>query len=694
MGAEPALIEMTTITIGYGAIDQWWHGDVVEKGSPVRYGRTFGPSYSIFVQLQNTTPAMGATGACPGTLYCARDDGATADLCDNHGFQVINEEGHWATGDALLMNMNSWHRGGGHTDPNAPDRVMLILTFAPRPRPTTESRIMSQGITFSLRWDMWGHTWSDLKHAKTAMSQPWATLRALGLYKPKDAHWGIDFVTGSIMRLANQDYGFDEDAIEALHEKGGFWFLPSFLHEDFDLEDDNPWHGMLTRIVRKVEAFARRVVGVAIALYLILSRAVGSEKMSTSLRRLGVLCTLVYIIFGIARTHVDNTKWAKDIKANRRYSSVFANEKNFVVSPSDVTTFPTREDILIENRLDSDYLKLYEDFVDFHNGNRPFRHLVDKVAPTYAKYPKMFRDATASYIVDAMRIGQGRFLEQGIGGKWFLLSVQQAEKYTQKALASRASFTMNAMLKEIRYSISDCRFGIYRDAVLGSKHIVPYLRKWEQKLLDAYSKSGSSSKPSTKRPLAHPAKTAPLKGSDGVTVLDWNVPTTVVRTPAFKPRSQVVERPLVDLKSSIRTPPFELIPKEPTPGAWFATGSRVEGLVDGFWYIGTVLDASAHGKFNVTFPDGDYAVLHDRTMRIFTKYRVGEKVGVLVEMPGGWADYVDCEIVDRMDDDTYHVRLLGYSGEYHEGVKETDFRRLPGKVGKIRIQTEYAGRSY
>jgi hypothetical protein len=148
----------------------------------------------------------------------------------------------------------------------------------------------------------------------------------------------------------------------------------------------------------------------------------------------------------------------------------------------------------------------------------------------------------------------------------------------------------------------------------------------------------------------------------------------------------------VDLKSSIRTPPFELIPKEPTPGAWFATGSRVEGLVDGFWYIGTVRDASAHGKFNVSFADGDYAVLNDRTMRPFTKYRVGEKVGVIVEMPGGWADYVDCEIVDR-DDDTYHVRLLGNSGKYHDGVKETDVRRLQGQE-KIRFKTEYAGRGY
>lgn len=32
------------------------------------------------------------------------------ELCGKEGFQLVNEEGHWATGDTLLMNMNSFHR--------------------------------------------------------------------------------------------------------------------------------------------------------------------------------------------------------------------------------------------------------------------------------------------------------------------------------------------------------------------------------------------------------------------------------------------------------------------------------------------------------------------------------------------------------------------------------------------------------
>eukprot|EP00797_Seminavis_robusta_P034598 Sro834_g208610.3 (421) ;mRNA; f:1689-2951 len=58
LGPNPALIEMTAITSSFGAVNQYWHDDVVAQASVMKYGRTFGPSYSIFVQLQNTTKAM------------------------------------------------------------------------------------------------------------------------------------------------------------------------------------------------------------------------------------------------------------------------------------------------------------------------------------------------------------------------------------------------------------------------------------------------------------------------------------------------------------------------------------------------------------------------------------------------------------------------------------------------------------
>jgi hypothetical protein len=109
LGPNPALIEMTAITSTYGAKAQYWHDDVVARASPIQFAQSFGPSYSVFVQLQNTTKDMGATSACPGTHFCCNGDMDT--FCEEMGFQVVGEDGFWRAGDAMLMNMNIWHRG-------------------------------------------------------------------------------------------------------------------------------------------------------------------------------------------------------------------------------------------------------------------------------------------------------------------------------------------------------------------------------------------------------------------------------------------------------------------------------------------------------------------------------------------------------------------------------------------------------
>jgi hypothetical protein len=71
VGPDPAIIEFTAITAAYGAQDQHDHSDVVPPGSAAKYARSFIPSYSLFVPLQDTTYEMGATHVCPGTHLCS-----------------------------------------------------------------------------------------------------------------------------------------------------------------------------------------------------------------------------------------------------------------------------------------------------------------------------------------------------------------------------------------------------------------------------------------------------------------------------------------------------------------------------------------------------------------------------------------------------------------------------------------------
>ena len=177
MGPDPALVELTAITATYGATDQHYHDDIIPHTSALQYGRSFDPLWSLFVQLQNTTARMGATGICPGLHYCSRGD--TGSVCETHGYPMVDPAtGYWNAGDALLMNMNSFHRGSAHQDPDGLDRVMLILTLGPQPRHHhAESRQISQGATMSLRHDSWvsssrsGSTWT-LSHCVTPCPDP------------------------------------------------------------------------------------------------------------------------------------------------------------------------------------------------------------------------------------------------------------------------------------------------------------------------------------------------------------------------------------------------------------------------------------------------------------------------------------------------------------------------------------------
>ena len=201
-----AVLEITAFTSSYGAIPQGYHSDIQVDRSALLYARSFSPLYSLFIQLQDTpTPGMGPTSVCPGTHYCGgSNDHMTETMCQQHGFQLYTaikekeveveeveeqeepkqhdmEQGDWANatetinttrsrnnttttttttkywraGDVLIMNMNSFHRGSAHIDPNAPDRVMVALSVGPKPRPKAESRQVSQGSLMSLRYDQW-----------------------------------------------------------------------------------------------------------------------------------------------------------------------------------------------------------------------------------------------------------------------------------------------------------------------------------------------------------------------------------------------------------------------------------------------------------------------------------------------------------------------------------------------------------
>eukprot|EP00977_Amphora_coffeiformis_P004442 scaffold945_cov170-Amphora_coffeaeformis.AAC.22 len=717
LGPNPALIEMTAITSSYGAVHQHWHDDVVPFGSPVRHARAFGPSYSVFVQvcicvwviifvcggvekerkraplvaspssclhsfalqygqLQDTTKEMGATGACPGTHYCS--GGVEMDLCGEEGFQLVNENGVWATGDALLMNMNSFHRGSAHTDPNAPDRVMLILTWMPKPKEFAESRRMAQGITFSIRWDMWGHTWDDLAHATERMGQPWATLRSLALYKPRDAEWGMDYITSSSLRGVGLETGFDGEAMAKFQKWGQITWLPMFLQEKgLDPDEEDVWLKYCTRTLKKVHTFLGLVVFSAISGYAVICAVVSilqtkrswAHSFGLSILRLGAICAAAYVVFVGLKSHVDSTRWAADIRGNRRYSSVFANDLAYGVKSEGLTTLPHRKDVLIENRFGSSYLHFYNDYVNGHPGNRYFLDLVNGVSAAFGSYPFWLQEATARYVTESVLANQGRFLEQGVNGDWYINDFEEAMVYTRKTLVQKTMPVVAAVLQELRFIVSGFRFSTLRNTKLAQKHMAPFLKSFEEKLVaQVLKEEPAGTSPNTS--YVRPPDVEPLLGPDNVTVLKFKAPVTGTLAPAL-----AVKHPLRTPHSNAtwkrRGKPSKVVPSEPEPGAWFSTGSSVEAFFEGFWFIGEVTQVTAFGKYYVVFPDGDQSWFSREFVRPFEPYHVGEPLQVYQD---GMMDYEHCEIVAAEDDGTYHA-VLSRSDKYYDKVLPQYFRR-------------------
>jgi hypothetical protein len=627
LGPDPALVEMTAITSTYGAKSQYWHDDVISSGSAINFGRTFGPIYSLFIQLQNTTAAMGATGACPGTHFCSEGD--FTDLCTKHGFQLANENGHWGIGDALLMNQNSYHRGAAHIDPNGLDRVMFILSFLPKPTQRAETRLMSQGITFSLRWDMWGHTLNDFVNAETSMNQPWATLRALGLYKRPGTSWGVDYISGATMRMANNEYGFRDYNLEGWLSYGGFG-LPKWLEADVDPKTkEGTWFAYVNGTFDLCFQFLRNVCISSVIVYLsifIIQSGISSEDnalshSSNAMLRLSIMLAIVGAAYYRAKVHVDESGWAKDITAGRRYSSTTELErrsfapilKEYITDTEELrTTLPNQLDVLIETRYGGKQLALYNDFINNHPGNEYMLDIVKQQSATYKLYPPLLQNASAHFVANAVESRCGRFLLQNPDGYWIWMSKEDSVRYVSDQLLRISNPLLNDLLWTIRLLESDLKYGEYRDSALYLQHSSSYLRQLKTILTNNYKKHDT---PATSDYVEPPRRKENIFDQlRSFSIADW-------RPLLYETHNEIQRSQPMDIE-------FE--PSEPMEDAWIATGDDVEAWGENYWYYCTVKNVSAFNTYFVVNEDGEEESVSLEHIRHYQEHYIGEEVEVKV----------------------------------------------------------------
>eukprot|EP00550_Attheya_septentrionalis_P007127 CAMPEP_0198284494 /NCGR_PEP_ID=MMETSP1449-20131203/3960_1 /TAXON_ID=420275 /ORGANISM="Attheya septentrionalis, Strain CCMP2084" /LENGTH=899 /DNA_ID=CAMNT_0043981587 /DNA_START=100 /DNA_END=2799 /DNA_ORIENTATION=+ len=629
MGTNPAVIELTAITVEYGSKDQVWHADIISEGSPLKYGRSFFPSYSLFVPLQDTTTEMGATAGCPGSHICGQH---AEELCQSLGFPVSGTS-TWKTGHGFLMNQQAFHRGPGHYDKHAKSRVMFIVTFAPRPRERSESRLIGMGGSYSTKWDMWGHTMEDLARAPHVMTFPWAQLRALGLYKLPRTDWGWDYITVVSMRIANQETGFSNDDLSIFLENGGFSFVPLFLHGTGET-----WDVFLFDTLARCKRFVAKcnVVAMAFSALCLVSfslfryyRQRQNKMNGTDSHQIGILSVWKRACFRLFLTHgtvtliailivhrVNSSFWAKDIIGGRLYTSPFLE----VSMSAQRTTFPTRADVLIETRLSSEYLGSYNRLMEVHPGNEEFTRAVKEWSPyfqSYAKLAPVFQERIADSVLTSLT---GRLLIQTPDGSWSVLTEQETNEFTQKSLLMTSNQMMAVLFLKLKYMRSDCQFVTSQRIVSMSRHQCSQFLNHLLGLL--------FTRPHTTAPLAM----VPIV-LESKTSCSLRIKSTLPSTPQDG-RHQTRTKSYYD---STRLPPLpnKGNDQDDLSKSWIMEGDIVESKFQCKYqefYRGYVERVNAENLYNVSYEDGDGDMnVPVRCVTTFIPYQVNELVDAVKE---------------------------------------------------------------
>ena len=434
---------------------------VVPSGSAAKYGRSFVPTYNLFIPLQNVTAEMGATWICPGTHVCSESD-----FCSDNGFQASGDENNLPLGYGMLLNQQLTHRGGAHRDPNGPQRVILMLTFAPRPRvfssfKTVETRKIGLGGSYSQHFSQWGHTLSDFQQPLKYMKQPFRTLRSLGLYNNRvDNHWGWDYVTVCSGSLAN--HGATCPSVRELKSK-----------------------------LKKAKDASKTMYTLCMAAYLIylLLSALAprvrvrhwSTNLVSNLSRIGAIHLLVLSAMWLVRHRITDSTWGRNIHAKRSFR--VSNDK-FSLLPSVPATLPDDGDILIFVAMQSDSTNSQVRTLEIaHPGNQIWNALLKSFVQGYDNKSVTGQHQICQYVLDIVKQQNRRILTQNHQLNWAVASNEVRQLFCHKRLLQMSNHSLQYLIRSFDGLLSEVRHGYWRNTKLYQKHVVYLLIDLESRII-------------------------------------------------------------------------------------------------------------------------------------------------------------------------------------------------------------------
>jgi hypothetical protein len=547
---------------------------VVPAGNAAKYARNFIPSYSLFIPLQNVTAEMGATGICPGSHMCAE---GCSDYCVDTGFQVSGVDNNWPLGYGALINQQTTHRGSAHVDPHGMDRVVFILTFAPRPQtlPTTvETRLIGLAGSYSLHWAQWGHTLSDYQQPLQRMQQPWRTLRSLGIYNRRQ-HWGWDYITICSGRISNEDTGFTNGDLEEFLNDGGISWIPKRLQGNGTMDDDTTETtyeivSFLQDTISKCkEATYQLYIGgvfVYLGYLLILAPMIRKQQkhrfryVANGIFRLISLHVAVLSVAWLVHRRIVDSTWGRNIRAHRSFS---ISNSSIPLAPALPATLPTANDILILEGMQSEAFRSYTRVLEvFHPGNKAWNDLVNHFAPCYDKMSLELQDAIRRRMLQVAQQDYRRILIQNDQSNWATAPPKLSHIFCHKGLLQRNNHFVNYAIQRLDYLLSESRYGYWRDTTLHRKHIAMFILNLRNRVMKVHE--------STTTLLALQKGSNVAKSKRSLTYR--------IRSLVSKKSTIVLER----RSSGSNGIPPDIPVQEPFPGAWLQEGDVAEAAYEDY----------------------------------------------------------------------------------------------------------------
>jgi hypothetical protein len=406
----------------------------------------------------------------------------------------------WPLGAGALVNQQTTHRGEAHT--GGPERVVLILTFAPRPRwssrsAVVETRVIGTSGSYSLHHTQWGHTLRDFQDPTLRMRQPWRTLRSLGLYKPPGAAsgWGWDYITVACSRIGNHDTGFAREdldwEIEKFATKHVSWFPMSLLDTEYqEIEGSMAWvvfaRGTLRNIATAMTKLHIAVVCVCCAAYLVhsilLRKKVPFVKtFGKHISRMALFHSAIAFLFLYwLGPSIENSTWARNI----RHGRTFSLSPDLAGTPLLPATLPNEDDVLIFEGMQSEFMASFTSTLEvFHPGNKEWRHHVSRYSLGYHTVSSNLQtQLRQSLLRDTEHEGR-RILIKNREGNWARVTPQLGQWFSHKCLLTGSNRYILEAVRWLDFLISDARYGYWRDTAMHKRHIIRLLTNLQDRIL-------------------------------------------------------------------------------------------------------------------------------------------------------------------------------------------------------------------